>query len=126
MATIVSIGADIEHVSRFQPKRRTPYTPFLQKIFTDGELAYCFSKKDPAQHLAARFAGKEAVVKALKSAGVNGVPRFDYKQIEIIRDPTTGPGVRLRMSSWKKGRVFITLSHTARTALAIAIVMEIK
>ena len=124
MTTVVGIGADIEHVRRFQPKKRIPYASFLQKIFTAGELAYCFSKKDPAQHLAARFAGKEAVVKALKSAGAKAIPSFDYKQIEIIRDLATGPRVRLRTFSWKKGGVFITLSHTAQMALAVAIVTE--
>ena len=61
---ILSIGVDIESVDRF--KEHDKNGSFLKRIFTNKELEYCFSFTDFAQHLAVRYSGKEAVVKALR------------------------------------------------------------
>ena len=59
---MIGIGVDIEKTDRFKKKLKDKR--FLNKIFTQEELNYCFSNKYPEKHLAARFAGKEAMIKA--------------------------------------------------------------
>ena len=72
------VGVDlieIERVRRALDKRPR----FAERVFTEAERAYCFSRANPAQHFAARFAGKEAVGKAL-GCGVE----FMWRDIEIV------------------------------------------
>ena len=79
-----AIGTDIESIGRFRQLNRNDHDSFLNKIFTENELDYCFSKNTHASCLAARYAGKEAIVKALSSIGkVN----LDYKGLEILQFP---------------------------------------
>ena len=72
-ASNFAIGVDIESISRFKNLKRDKSRHFLEKIFTQNELNYCFSKKVPSPHLAVRFAAKEAaekerVCKAIREA----------------------------------------------------------
>jgi len=76
-----SIGTDLEEVDRFKLDLKKDKN-FLEKIFSKNELKYCFSRGNPAQHLAVRFAAKEATVKALY--GLN-FKRVDFKKIQIIK-----------------------------------------
>ena len=62
---IQGIGVDLIEIHRIQSSIDEFGETFLQKIFTDSEIVYCRSRKNPAQHFAARFAAKEAVSKAL-------------------------------------------------------------
>ncbi len=55
---------------------------FLQRIFTEGEIAYCTRRRDPVPHLAGRFAAKEAAMKALGTGHSRGVL---WKDIEVVR-----------------------------------------
>lgn len=55
---------------------------FLRRVFTDGEIAYCTKRRDPAPHLAGRFAAKEAAMKALGTGHSRGVL---WRDIEVIR-----------------------------------------
>ena len=110
------IGVDIEDIGRFAGLRRAKDGPFLKKIFTAGELDYCFSKKNAAPHLAARFCAKEAVVKAL-----HGVAALSYTDIEIVSSRKV-PRVVLRKSSLKEYRAEISLSHSGGMAIAFALV----
>ena len=59
------IGVDIEDISRFNNKTLENDSVFLEKIFTQNELEYCYKQKNYASSLAARFCAKEAVIKAL-------------------------------------------------------------
>lgn len=114
------VGVDIEDVERFSKLRRIRDKLFLQKIFTARELDYCFSKNNPAPHLAARFCAKEAVVKALNSLGKSNMP---YSGIEIMKLSRGVPYVRfLRENNGL--RVEISLSHTKNIALALALALE--
>jgi len=61
----VGVGVDIESISRFRKKISESPNIFFSKVFTERELEYCHSKIDPAPHLAARYTGKEAVIKAI-------------------------------------------------------------
>ena len=56
-----SVGVDIEDIGRFRKLDQKSSGVFLKKVYTKNELDYCFQKSVPAQHLAVRFAGKEAV-----------------------------------------------------------------
>ena len=74
------IGTDIENIKRFEKLNQAEGKTFLNNIFTKNELRYCFSKKNAAPYLAARYAGKEAVVKALTSIGETSI---NYHEIEL-------------------------------------------
>ena len=114
------LGVDAEEVARFKGLGRTKDKAFLAKIYTPRELAYCFSKKEPAPHLAVRFSAKEAVTKALHGLGVTDIP---YPNIEIIKGSGGAPHVRLSHAH-NDMYVVISLSHTNQIAIASAIAMR--
>ncbi|MBI9072287.1 MAG: holo-ACP synthase [Melioribacteraceae bacterium] len=89
---IFGTGIDIEEIERIQESVEKYADHFLNKIFTQTELDYCLPKKNKYQHLAARFAAKEAIAKAL-SAGWN--EGFNWKDIEIFNEKSGKPIVHL-------------------------------
>jgi holo-[acyl-carrier protein] synthase len=113
------IGVDIETIGRFKKPDITSDSSFLKKIFTAAELEYCFSCRTPAQHLAARFAGKEAVIKAL--AGLNRAG-LGYKDIEITNDKDGVPAAEIRKSGFNDLEIKLSLSHAKDEAIAFAVV----
>jgi holo-[acyl-carrier protein] synthase len=113
---IVGIGTDIEDIERFSDLDRE--SRLLNRVFTPSELEYCFSKRNVRQHLAARYAGKEAVVKAISSSGRKKPP---YRDIEILNDETGAPRVNLGRSDLQDLVVIISLSHSRDKALAFAV-----
>jgi len=115
----LGVGTDIEDVERFRKLDRDKNSIFLDKIFTKKELDYSFSKAKPYQHLAARYAGKEAVVKALSSVGKQNI---GYKDIEILNCDNGIPRVNLNYNSSLK--VHISLSHSNDRALAFAVIIQ--
>ena len=119
----IGIGCDIEEVDRFVLDRDADRS-FLSRLFTEAELEYCFSFPSPAPHLAARYCAKEAVVKALSSAGR---PPVDYRDIEVGRDPSGLPVVHSARSGSSDGlsgcMVRISLSHSRTLAMAVAFIL---
>ncbi len=118
---IIGTGVDLVEVPRFRKSVKRWGKPMLARLFTASELAYCRSYKDPHEHLAVRFAAKEAVVKAL------GAPKglaLEWKDLEIVRSPSGQPGVKFKgsMSRWKKLKVYLSLSHTKNYAVASAVI----
>jgi holo-[acyl-carrier protein] synthase len=113
------IGVDIETISRFKKSDITGNSSFMKKIFTAAELEYCFSCRTPAQHLAARFAGKEAVIKALASLNRAGL---GYKDIEITNNKDGVPVTKIRKSDFNDLEIKLSLSHTRGEAIAFAVV----
>ena len=109
----IGFGVDIENINRFKNLDINKDNIFLKKIFTKNELNYCFSKKEPAQHLAVRFVAKEAVIKAINSLSKR---KIVLKEIEIINDINGVPLVDL-----KGYNVKISLSHCKDKAIAVAI-----
>jgi holo-[acyl-carrier protein] synthase len=109
-----SIGVDIEDISRFEDTAPKYTKRFLTKIFSKGEIDYCFSKIKPAQHLAARFAAKEAVIKAISALGKNP-PALN--RINIKNKSKGVPYIEL-----KGYNVIISLSHCSDKAIAVAVV----
>ena len=114
---VVGTGVDLVEVPRFQKSIRRWGQRFLKRIFTPAELAYSKQHKEAVQHLAVRFAAKEAVVKAL------GAPKglgLEWKDVEITHAPSGQPKVVLRgtMRRWQKLQLHISLSHTREFAVA--------
>jgi holo-[acyl-carrier protein] synthase len=120
--TIRGIGVDLVDVDRM--RRSLARTPSLaSRLFTDDERAYAERAPDPTERLAARFAAKEAVMKAL---GV-GLGAFDWHDVEVVRTATGAPELRLAGRAAELAaragisRWLVTLSHTDRTAEAVVV-----
>jgi holo-[acyl-carrier protein] synthase len=122
---VIGIGLDAVEVDRF--RRSLERTPTLAaRLFTADERAYGEAAHDPAQRLAARFAAKEAAMKAL---GV-GLGSFGFHDVEVVRDDDTGaPALRVTgaaaklaaergVTAWR-----VSLTHTERTASAIVVAL---
>ncbi|MFQ5700902.1 MAG: holo-ACP synthase [Acidobacteriota bacterium] len=120
---MLGVGVDIVEIERVQsvPGRRR--AAFLSRVFFEGERRYCESRRDPAGHVAARFAAKEAVTKALVVR--RGMTTL-WRDIEIRRDERRSPAVRL--TGWAQqlaaeqgvSRFVISLSHSDTHAVALA------
>jgi len=106
-------GIDIVEIRKLEKAVARWGDVFLNRIYTEGELAYARSKRHPLQHLAARFAAKEAVFKALGTK-----PDIGFKDIEIIHDKFGRPFCRIRK---KRTLISLSLSHTENYAVACAI-----
>ena len=111
------IGTDLVEVSRIQSAIKESSERFLNRIYTPGEQKYCQSKASPGIHYAGRFAAKEAVMKALKSSGLNDPIAFSA--IEIQSSSTGEPIVNLAFEH--DGICRVSISHTNSLAIASAI-----
>jgi holo-[acyl-carrier protein] synthase len=115
------VGVDLIEIARIGRALERP--GFRERCFTEAERAYCDAKRNPVESYAARFAGKEAVGKAL-GCGV----RFTWKEIEIVGRPK--PGVRLsgRTAAWARkvnaGEIDLSMTHSRELAAAICVVQE--
>jgi len=114
----LGIGVDIEEIERFQGLAPEKDARFLNRLFTPGEIEYCFAGSSPAQHLAARFCGKEAVIKALNCLKT---PVPAYRDIEIANGPSGMPFIKVKGDSFGHIDFLISLSHCAQTAIAFVI-----
>jgi len=119
----LGIGVDIENIDRFTGPGHTRNRAFLKKIFTRTEQRYCFSKATTAPHLAAKYAGKEAIIKALTSIGRQNT---GYSNIEIINNKNGVPEVRISEAGFDDLQMYLSLSHCADKAIAFAIITKEK
>lgn len=118
-----SVGVDIAEIARFKnldALSQGSRARFLAKVFTKKELAYCTSRANPAPHLAARFAGKEAVLKSLTLLTPHDAAHPALSQIEITHGAKGAPIVKLP-SRFNGIEVQVSLSHSRESALACAI-----
>jgi phosphopantetheine--protein transferase-like protein len=115
------IGTDIENISRFNKLKEDEN--FLKKIFTDKEIKYCLSKSNPESHFAARYCGKEAVIKALNN--INQIT-YDYKKIEILNNEKEVPFVNILDKKLENISIKISLSHNADKAIAFVFAIKKK
>ncbi len=116
------IGADIENIDRFRKLSLRDNKHFLSKVFTKRELNYCFSKRYPGQHLAARYSAKSAIFKAASSIGKRGL---HYIDIEIFNKGSGIPLARINGKYHKDLDIKISLSHCKDMAMAFAIIFEV-
>ena len=114
------VGIDMIEIDRVRSAlARRPR--FAERVFTDEEQRYCMSRPNPAQHFVARFAGKEAVGKAI-GCGVE----FMWRDIEIAGRPK--PTVRLSgkvaelAERFGAGEIDLSMTHSRGMAAAVAIV----
>ena len=115
----LKVGVDIIEIDRVRRALERPR--FRERCFTEAERAYCDSRADPAQSYAARFAGKEAVGKAL-GCGV----RFTWKEIEIVGRPKPGVSLSGRTAAFaervRAGAIDLSMTHAREIAAAICVV----
>ena len=116
-----AIGTDIESIGRFRKLNRTDDNIFLNRIFTKNELDYCFSGEMHASCLAARYAGKEAIVKALSGMGKSNL---DYRTVEIFNNENGVPIATINGPDFRNLQVHLSLSHCEDKAIAFAVVIE--
>jgi holo-[acyl-carrier protein] synthase len=125
---IVSIGIDIVEVYRIRETiSRTPR--FVERVFTERERAYCEAKKmAAAQSYAARFAAKEAFLKALKT-GWRG--KITWHDVEIVSGENNVPSLEIRgaareiLDSLGANQIHLSMSHTSEHAIAQVILEKI-
>ena len=125
---IVSIGIDIIEVYRIRETlARTPR--FAERVFTERERAYCEAKgAAAAQSFAARFAAKEAFLKALKT-GWRG--KITWQDIEVVSDEKGVPSLEIRGEARKifddlgANRIHLSISHTTEHAIAEVILESV-
>ena len=112
------VGVDIEPVERFEDILSKKN--FLEKTYTAQEIEYCKAKPNPSQHLAARFAAKEAVVKALGSLGI----KLTVGEIEIDNERNGAPKVILKHKGLEKFNVKLSIAHAKGNAIAFAVAVK--
>ena len=118
---IVGTGIDITEVARIREAIQRHGERFLQRIFTEGEIQYCESKVNRVERYAARFAAKEAGMKAIGTGWKHGVR---WRDIEVARKPGGRPTLLLHGKAAefaaKLGatNVVLSLTHTAEQAMA--------
>jgi holo-[acyl-carrier protein] synthase len=117
---IIGLGMDATEISRVAAAIDRYGERFLAKVFTAGEIAYCRRKRDAASSFAARFAAKEAAMKALGTGFSRGV---FWTGIEVVR--TYGPprlqfhqGAAARFAEMGATGSLLTLTHSQELAIA--------
>jgi holo-[acyl-carrier protein] synthase len=114
---IVGTGIDIAEVPRVAEAIERFGQRFLQRIFTEGEIRYCESKANRAERYAARFAAKEAAMKAMGTGWSGGVR---WKDFEVQRQP----GGRPTMVFHGKAAEFAAKLRVVHTALSLSHTQE--
>ena len=122
---IEGLGIDVVDVTRVEGVISRWGDRFLEKVFTETELRYARSKKNPLPHFAGRFAVKEAVAKALSTGWAGG---FRWKDVEVQNDPSGKPSVLLHgaLKELLRGnRILVSISHSDNTVVAFAVIESV-
>jgi len=121
---IVGTGIDITEVPRIAASIQRFGDRFLRRVFTEGEIEYCDSKANRIERYAARFAAKEASMKALGTGWSRGVR---WRDIVVFRQRGSRPTIRFHgkaaefAARLNARNVALTLSHTREQAVASVI-----
>jgi len=121
---IVGTGVDIAEVKRIQAAVNRFGERFLKRVFTPAELRYCMAKPNAAERLAARFAAKEAGMKAIGTGLRLGVT---WQDVEVLRMPGQRPMLEFHGKAAEFAarlgckRTHLSLSHTKEQAIAYVI-----
>ena len=123
---IHGIGTDIIEIERIQSAYERWGERFLRRVFTEEEIRYSLKRRNPAPHLAARFAAKEAGAKALGTGISRGV---SWKQIYVTRQRGEAPrlnfverAAELMSRYGADARVHLALTHSDQIAQAFVII----
>lgn len=123
---IKGIGTDIVEVYRLERATKRHGHAFLARVFTPAEIEYCEGRLRRFESYAARFAAKEALLKALGTGAREGI---SWQHIEVVPNPRGRPDLVLRENALHVARrlgvdgIFLSLSHTSGMATA-AVVLE--
>jgi holo-[acyl-carrier protein] synthase len=122
---IIGVGIDIIEIDRIKKSIEKFGDLFINKIFTKTEISYCESKKNKYQHYAARFAAKEAIIKAFSISKIYG---FSWHDMEIYNEPDGTPKTNIygKMGEFlgdDKG-LQISLSHSDNYVVSYAILFN--
>ena len=124
MPRIFGIGVDIVEIGRVAEMRRRQGERFHESLFLPGEREYCLARANADECFAARFAAKEAVMKALGTGWGGGA---SFTGIEVARTGESRPEVRLHGGTAELarelgvGKIHLSLSHSRETAVAYAV-----
>jgi holo-[acyl-carrier protein] synthase len=120
-AVVVTVGIDLIEIERVK-RALERYPSFRDRCFTEAERAYCDSRPNPAQHYAARFAGKEAVGKAI---GFGIARAFAWRDVEIAGRPKPGVQLSGRVAAWAErvgaGSLDLSMTHSRELAAAVCV-----
>lgn len=122
---ILGIGVDICEVNRFN--RLSEDERFLKKVFSEDEITYCEKFKNKAECFAARFAAKEAFIKALGTGLSKGIV---LKEIEVKKEKSGKPVLKISGStletfkSLKGNEILLSISHEKTIATAFVIITK--
>lgn len=129
---ILGLGTDISSIAEFNERLLDPASSFIDAHFTKAEIDYCRAQTsgNPAQHFAARYSAKEAVIKALDQARKEKFPpiKVDYKEIEVFNDGSGRPEITLHGDFMKMSKALgirnmvLSVSHDRDYATAVVIV----
>ncbi len=120
---MTGIGIDLCGVERFLKLKNDNH--FLERIFTQNEIAYCSKKRRAEECFAARFAAKEAFMKAI-GTGLAG--KISFKDIEVCKDDSGAPYLELYNGSKEAlnntgcSKVHLSISHERNMAAAVVII----
>lgn len=120
----MKVGVDLIEIERIR-RALERYPRFRERCFTAAEQAYCDSRPNPAESYAGRFAGKEAVGKAL---GFGVARAFAWRDVEIAGRPKPSVTFSGRIARWAQersaGRIDLSMTHSRELANAVAVVEE--
>lgn len=120
----MNVGIDIVEVERIKKLYEKFGDKFLNRIFTENEINYCFSRRNSFHSLAGRFAIKEAVLKALEIGMTSG---FSFKDIEVLNIDKGKPIVILNgklKEMLGNRKIEISISHSENYAVGICIIYK--
>jgi len=122
---VLGIGIDIIEIERIKDSIEKYGDRFLDKIYTANEIKYSSKKFNKYQHLAARFAAKEAVYKAVASGWKEGI---NWQDIEVFNDPTGIPEIKpygkLKTFLSNDKQLKISMSHSDNYVTCVAIIYK--
>ncbi|HEY7692218.1 MAG TPA: holo-ACP synthase [Gaiellaceae bacterium] len=117
----MTVGVDLIEIERIR-RALDRYPTFRERCFTEAERTYCESRPNPAQHYAARFAGKEAVGKAI---GFGVARAFAWRDVEIVGRPKPDVQLSGRVAAWAErvgaGSLDLSMTHSRELAAAVCV-----
>ena len=126
MSNIIGLGIDATDIPRIAAALERYGERFMNRIFTDGEIAYCRRRRQPAIHFAGRFAAKEAAMKAL---GTGHTQNVLWRDVEVVRQG--GPpqlrfhgGAARRFAAMAAQSSLLTITHSEALAIAQVVILR--
>ena len=126
MSNIIGLGIDATDIPRIAATIERYGERFINRLFTDGEIAYCRRRRHPAVHFAGRFAAKEAAMKAL---GTGHTQHVLWRDVEVVRHG--GPpmlrfhnGAADRFAAIGGQTSLLTITHSETLAFAQVLILR--